>query len=253
MDGGRAMLGAKGTGIGTAAKAAIDMGLARPMPSTWERRLGRELQRAYPGYAAARFFSSDERALAAAARAPGIAAANEGRARLRDIARREADGAAIGPGSADGAVLLLRPFSELLPGPRADAAAMAMPLLPCPSALAPSVLLVRDPELAKSVEGDILPPLTLASAHRALVELARMSEWYGEELWKKADRRLAPHFERLGPYLYPRSGGEAYDEVFKRALAAGALLSPDPELPSIVPGDFDDGELAALAAALAAT
>jgi hypothetical protein len=29
------------------------------------------------------------------------------------------------------------------------------------------------------------------------------------------------------------------------------LLPPDPELPSIIPGDFDDGELAALARALA--
>jgi hypothetical protein len=79
-----------------------------------------------------------------------------------------------------------------------------------------------------------------------------MSEWYCEDLWRKSDRRLGPAFERFGPYLYPRSGTEGYGALFEAALSAGALLSPDPELPSIVPGDFDDGELAALAAALAA-
>jgi hypothetical protein len=281
MDGGRAMLGAKGSGIGTAAKAAIDMGLLRPMPSAWERRLARQLALAHPGFAAARFFLDDARALAAAERALGAAdpaavARSEildpaRRAGIRDPARREStaagSGSAAGPAAAGpasaiaveagvAAIEILRPFAESLPGARSEApsgvAPFAMPLVPCPSALAPSILLFRSGETAGRVEGDILPPVRLAAAHRALCELARMSEWYGEDVWKKADRRLKARFERLGPYLYPRAGAERYGELFEAALSAGVLLSPDPELPSIVPGDFDDGELAALAAALAA-
>jgi hypothetical protein len=251
MDGGRALLGAKGSGIGTAAKAAIDMGLLRPMPSAWERRLEKELARLYPGYEAARFFLDDGRALAAAARALGSAPGTA--ARLLDPARRGPD--ADGEGKA-AAVPLLRPFGELLGSGEAGAAGgaaaeLAIPLLGCPSALAPSILLFRGREAAESFEGDVLPPIRLAAAHRALRELAAMSEWYGEELWRKAGRRLESFFDRLGPYLYPRFGAERYGAAFEAALSAGVLLSPDPELPSIVPGDFDDGELAALSDALA--
>jgi hypothetical protein len=75
---------------------------------------------------------------------------------------------------------------------------------------------------------------------------------YTESLWRKVDRRLGPYFERSGPYLYPRAEGDGYEGLFRAALDGGALISPDPERPSIIPGDFDDGELAALAAALAA-
>jgi hypothetical protein len=267
MDGGRAMLGAKGSGIGTAAKAAIDMGLARPMPSIWERRLSKELRTAYPGYSAARFFLDESRALAAAGRALGTAsgAAPGAAARLFDPARRGPDALAGSAADARAAISLLRPFGELLGRGGADMkgeaggagaagdeiAAAAMPLVPCPSALAPSILLFRDAAAAQAVLGDILPPLRLAAAHRALCELVRMPGWYAEELWRKVDRRLGRWFERLGPYLYPRAGSEGYGALFEAALSAGVLLSPDPELPSIVPGDFDDGELAALADALA--
>ncbi len=258
MDGGRAIIGAKGTGIGTAAKAAIDMGLLRPMPSAWERRLAGQLRITYPEYAAARFFRTDERALAAA-----------GAGGAFDPARREAAGAADpSAAAAAGRVLVLRPFAEGLAGPGAGDFPVAMPLLPCPSALSPSVLLFREAKDAARIAGDVLPPVLLSSAHRALCELARMRPWYAEELWRKADKRLGRFFERRGPYLYLRDPGALpaavdgraapgarsivdYDAFFDAALEAGVLLSPDPELPSIVPGDFDDGELKALSEALA--
>jgi len=231
MDGGRALLGAKGTGIGTAAKAAIDTGLLRPVPSIWERRLKQELRRTYPDYAEARVFLSDERALAAV-----------GKTTFYDPARR-------GSEPSETALEIIRPFGEHLgSGPDAP---LALPLLPCPSALSPSIILFRDRKQATQVEGDILPPLRLSAAHRALCELAHMRQWYREELWAKVDRRLKERFERRGPYLFLRETKTDYDTVFKAALQAGVLLPPDPELPSIIPGDFDDGELAALARALA--
>jgi hypothetical protein len=227
MDDGRSVLGAKGTGLGTAAKAAVDMGLTRPFPSVRQARLEKALLARYPGYAAVRLYRNEERALAAA----------------RSIAPETV-------------VPLLRPFAEYLKARPSHAAApgaamprMAMPLLPCPVALAPAALLFED--AAEAVGGDLVPPLSLECAHRALFELDRFSITYSESLWKKADRRLRPYFERSGPYLYPRVGDEGYEGFFRAALGAGALVSPDPERPSIIPGDFDDGELAALAAALA--
>ena len=64
------------------------------------------------------------------------------------------------------------------------------------------------------------------------------------------DRRLGPFFARFGPYLYPRHPASEHETVFRRALAAGAVISPSHSLPSLIPGDFDDGGSARLAAAL---
>jgi len=154
---------------------------------------------------------------------------------------------------------LLRPFADWLPGragsgavDRAETAATAaMPLLPCPAAFAPAVLLFREEGMARRAGGAIVPPLLLAAAARSLAELDRFARDYGEALWKRTDRRLSPWFERSGPWLYARHGAAGHEAFFRSALGAGVLVSPDCGLPSLVPGDFDDGELAALAAALA--
>ena len=230
MDGGRSILGAKGTGIGTAAKAAIDTGLTRPFPSVLEARLERSLFKRYSGYAALRLYRDESRAQAAAA-------------------------ALLPPGSR---LPVLMPFAEHYRAAAADAAAaaatapprVATPRLPCPAALAPAVLLFTDEDAAVAVMGDLIAPLALACAHRSLSELERFETSYGECLWKKTDRRLSPFFERSGPYLYPRAGAEGYQSLFAAALGAGVLLSPDPDFPSIIPGDFDDGELMRLGKAI---
>jgi len=226
MDGGRSILGAKGTGIGTAAKAAVDTGLTRPFPSVREARLEKALLERYPGYAAVRLFGNEERARAAARSA-----------------------------FPEGEPAMLRPFSEHLRDKEEIGAApaeprTAMPMLPCPIALAPGALLFKDRVDAESIQGDIVPPLSLSCARRALIEMDRFAETYDESLWKKVDGRLRPFFDRSGPYLYPRVGNEAYEGIFVAALGAGVLLSPDHDQPSIIPGDFDDGELARLAEAL---
>jgi hypothetical protein len=226
MDDGRSILGAKGTGLGTVAKAAIDVGLTRPFPSVREARLAKALLARHPGYAAVRFYRDEDRALRAAeSAAPGVP------------------------------MTVLRPFAEFLKRRTGEEAEprVALPRLPCPAALAPAALLFRDGADAETAGGDLVPPLQLAAAHAALFELERFARVYREGLWQKADRRLRPFFERRGPYLYPRVGADGYEAFFSAALAAGVLVSPDPERPSILPGDFDDGELAALAAALGAS
>jgi hypothetical protein len=229
MDDGRSILGAKGVGLGTVAKAAIDTGLTRPFPSIREGRLAKALLARYPGYAAARFYRDEGRALRAAL--------------------------SIASGFAPP---ILRPFAEHWKGTAAGAetaapaaARIAMPRLPCPAALSPAVLLFRDAADAALADGELLPPLQLACAHDALFELDRFGRSYAEPLWRRVDRRLRPFFERRGPYLYPRVAEDRYEGFFAAALGAGVLLSPAFELPSAIPGDFDDGEIAALAAALA--
>jgi len=240
MDGGRSILGAKGTGLGTAAKAAIDMGLARPLPSVWEQRLEKALLAAYPGYAGARFFRNEDRALAALAALLGRAPA------VLDPARR-GRGPAATPNPVD--ALVLRPLADYLPRTEgAGAIPYGLPVLPCPSTFAPGVVLFRAG--AGAPGGELAPPLALAAAARALRELAKLASACGEPLWRRADRRLGPFLERSGPYLYPRHGEAEHDGFFRKALEAGLLVSPEYSLPSILPPDFDDGELAALGRAI---
>jgi hypothetical protein len=234
MEDGRSLLGAKGTGIGTAAKAAVDTGRTRPFPSVREARLTKAVLAAYPGYAAARFYASEERAMAAFRALPRF-------------------GSPTAPGGF--ALRVLAPFAEFLRerpllGAGTAASGIAAPRLPCPALLAPSVLLFEDAAEAEAAEGELMPPLLLECAHRALLEMERYRLTYNESLWKRVDRRLGRSFERGGPYLYPRCSEADYGAFFAAALSAGVLLSPRYEVPSIVPGDFDDGELAALASAL---
>lgn len=250
MDGGRSLLGAKGTGLGTEAKAAIDRGLTGPAPSVWERRLEKALLAAYPGYAAARFYRSEEAALEALEAHLGKA---RGQLAILDPALRDSGRPGDSAASGGAEALVARPFAAFLPGQAAlerGLPAFALPLLPCPAALAPGVILARDASGAP--RGELAPPLLLASACRALAELARLGSTYREELWRRSDRRLAPFFERRGPYLYPRHGPEEHGAFFRRALEAGLLVSPRHELPSMLPGEFDDGELAALGKAFKA-
>ena len=233
MDGGRSLLGAKGRTLGTVAKAAVDTGLTRPFPSIREARLEKALLARYPGYAAVRIFRDEDRATAAAV-------------------------AFLSPGER---LKTLMPFADHYGALCVDAdgvvtPGVVTPRLTCPAAFAPAVLLFRDAQAAQTVSSDLLPPLTLACAHRALFELIRFEEDYTETLWKKTDRRFGPYFERSGPYLRPRAaltaGEGGYDRLFAAALGAGILLSPDPAQPSMVPGEFDDGELHKLAKALVA-
>ena len=153
MDGGRSILGAKGTGIGTAAKAAIDMGLTRPFPSVREARLEKALLAAYPPYKAVRFYGDESRARAAANLV-----------------------------SPNAQIAVLRPFGELLaplrerPGLRRPGGphSIADAPLPPPSS-PPAVLLFAEAEDALKARGELLAPALLASAQRAPLRVRTIS------------------------------------------------------------------------------
>ncbi len=215
QDDGRGILGAKGTGIGTLAKAGVDRGLASPLPSVWGERLRKEVLRQQPEWQDALFFP------------------DEGEA--RDW---------LGAQGLSGPIL--RPFQEFRAEKLAGAEA-AILRLPCPRALAPGLVLLKTGPGQNLPPGPLVPPLLLSAAAKGLGEFRGFLQAYTEAHWRKADRRLSPILERRGPWLYPRCAPSDYPELFRRALAAGVLLSPCHDLPSLIPGDFDDGELAPLA------
>jgi hypothetical protein len=215
QDGGRGILGAKGEGLGRVAKAEIDLGRCSPLPSVWQARLESALRAWKPGYAASRVFLSEERALAA----------------LAALAAPTA---------------LELPLGEYLATPF-DPSPIVLAVLPCPAWLCPAALLFRDdPGPAALPASDLVAPAAAAIACRSLAELARFSARHSEDGWRRADRRISGLFERRGPWLIPRYPAYRHGDVFRACLAAGILISPDWARPSILPGEFDDGEIAPL-------
>jgi len=255
LDDGRGILGDRDRYTRTFAANASDKGLTRPYPGLYDARFIKAVIAAWPGFTAVRLFSSEERALAAAARALVSLSAPGSQPTLVDSAVKPsaqgsaAAGGATGP-QKPGFIAIARPFA-----PIPEFCDLALPRLPCPRPFAPWCLMARDgTEAARALsaeEGDLVPAGSLVAAARGLSSLeATVSDGYGEALWARFDRRMDAWFERSGPYLFTRAIPAGYEAFFRAALEGGALLSPLPDAPSVIPPDFDDGELAKLAKSL---
>ncbi|OHD20764.1 MAG: hypothetical protein A2Y38_20865 [Spirochaetes bacterium GWB1_59_5] len=242
LDDGRGILGDRDSHTRTFASNAADKGLTRPYPGLYDARFVKAVTEAWPAFGTVKLFSSEERALATAYRVFGAQPA------LVDSALRPA-----APGTADPAVAVLalaRPFAAI-----PETCDLALPRLPCPRPFAPWCLMARDGTAAAQAlsaeEGDLAPAQALVAAARGLASLeAVIRDGYGEALWARFDKRMDTWFERSGPYLFPRAIPAGYEAFFRAALEGGALLSPRPDAPSVIPPDFDDGELAKLARSL---
>lgn len=239
LDDGRDILGGAGRSVRTYAANASDKGLLRPYPGLYEHRLEKVVLAAWPAFKAVRFYLNEERALAAAVRLSG---------RTADTLELIETIEPLTDKLADGGLLKLRPFAPTPQGCR-----LALARLPCPRPLAPACLLGMETTWLETEHGDLVPAMMHYAAARAMDSLGKLvlDGSYGEELWKRFDRRMEPYFRRFGPYLLPRIAPNRYADFFKAALEGGALVSPQFGIPSMVPPDFDDGELKKLVAALA--
>ena len=258
QDGGRGILGARHAKLGLGLKATIDRGLDRPLPSRLEARLAKAALALAPGMEALRLFRNEERALAALAGLGGDSHGSHGSpgspwggspsggGSLLD-SPLVFDPARIGPLAGSPIAGLIRALATHLPSSATSASSypVAIPLLPLPRGLGPTILLFEDEAAASKVgNSDLVAPLALRAALDALTALADYEARATEALWRRIDRRVSHLFDRRGPWLFPKSGIGDWARIFDAALDRGLLLSPDPGLPSIIPGDFDDGEVA---------
>jgi hypothetical protein len=213
QEGGKAVLGARGASVNAAMKAELDAGRACALPSLALSRARRELARLFPGRGSFEAFPSER----------------EARESLLAL------GPAIGRAE-------WRPF---LPEPETEAMVVIPPL---PSSVRPAFVLFRG-ERPSGFRAD-LPPASfqVAAAIKALAALRREeAEGAGARVagWKAFDRASGGLFIREGPYIVPASTAD-YAGLFVRFLTGGALLSPDPARPSVIPGDFNPGALSFL-------
>ena len=229
--GGAALIGHRGSSLTGAIKTVASRGLLLDLPSIYGLRLLKALSRRYPGYGEVHIVSSMSAALDLISSAMG-----------RHISAREIADPALGQ---TGDVCLDRPF--LTPSPAGGPSALVLiPVLPFRIGGGPIVLCLKQPlPASRSPHGHTpLSPLLLSGALRALHDLEHFEppEWYHRPLVKPLHGWI-----QRGPYLQSLVHRDRYPALFLRFLESDVLLSPDPESPSILPGDASQGELDKLA------
>jgi hypothetical protein len=164
-------------------------------------------------------------------------------------------------GDADGAaVSLWRPFVESAPA-CGQKALVLIPVLPWP--LGPAVLAIDKSLEASFPQWELIPPVLLAPAARALYNLAAEMRNPSRQQYHRIEKAIVgaksgPPKSRVwrlqGIYLTVRSlsgsvqvDGEKYAELFKSFLEGGFLLPPSAREPAILPAVMSKGEETKLA------
>jgi hypothetical protein len=139
---------------------------------------------------------------------------------------------------------------EDIPGP----AVLLLP--PFPFILNSVILAARDEQTIAQIDQSgaalcplqvpLFPPCLLAAITRSIYDLMRELPERNEAGWKRYDRVLEPYWNRRGPYLFPRLDRTSYAGFAAKCLDAGLVISPDFDIPSIIPWQADAGDFTGL-------
>ena len=254
--GGRAVLGHKPPKVLMEMKNAAERGLFCPLPHPLQQRFTKALLEFFPGRAFRLY--RDESSLRRALADAGLVATAE--SALYDPVFPQP--ATVLQGNEPAKVSLWRPFLAVADTAIVDPAVL-VPVLPCP--LGPAALVLPAGADTSFPPGDIIPPVLLAAAARALYNLAAVQksvsanrDWPDYPKLRKA--LSAPRqtgqctWQRRGIYLtlaQPDMDGEKYEALFRRFLEGGFLIPPEATEPLILPLTMSAGEEAKLAQILA--
>ena len=243
QDGGHASLGHTPPKVLLEFKNAASRGLFAPFPHPADRAFRKAAARLFPTRKAIRVYSCEASADDALAPAfPGL--------RLRAFADP-----ASGPLPPDARGVLWRPWCPESEKGLGASYPLTLPVLPLPASGRPVLLLLDEAADAALPPSDLVSPVALLAAARAIDDLIAVSAERAALRFRRTDAALASAacaWTRRGVYLVPASppATEAREALFGRFLSAGFLLPPDPRLPAILPGELSPGEDAALALCL---
>ena len=244
LAGGRAILGHKPPRVLGELKNAAERGLFTPLPHPLERRFLKALGELFPGKVFRLY--ADTGSLRRA-----LEDATEKKVSLwRPFMEAYTDSMSSDDISSDD-MLSDRILSDDTINSSQKEAPVLVPVLPWP--LGPEALVLEKDMDASFPAGEIIPPVLLAAATRALYDLlAALKD--GDRV-----RRVYPKVEKAvkgGPwrrrsiYLTTGENGENYAALFRRFLEGGFLIPPSPAEPLILPAVMSDGEEAKLAGLL---
>ena len=234
--GGKAVLGHKPPLVLRELKNAAERGLYSSLPHPTERRLLKALEELFPGRAFRLY--PDKSILYRALEEAGFIGP------FQDPALPPAAGV---HSSEMPSVSLWRPFVETAPG------AVFIPVLPWP--LGPEVLVLNKSVDASFPPGELIPPVLLAPAARALYDLAAALKEYASNppRYPKIENALKESsWQRRGIYLSVQTDmdKEKYAALFRRFLEGGFLIPPSQREPLILPLSMPPGEESKLAGLL---
>jgi hypothetical protein len=81
----------------------------------------------------------------------------------------------------------------------------------------------------------LLAPCLLAGITRSIYDLIQELPLRNETGWSRWDKLLSPYWDRQGPYLFPKMSRDDYSAFASACLDKGVVISPDYDIPSIVP------------------
>lgn len=91
-----------------------------------------------------------------------------------------------------------------------------------------------------------LPAPLLTAVTRSVYDLIVEIQLRQEKDWFIYDSVLTTYWERKGPYLFPKVPEEMYDDFIIHCLDLNIVISPEYNVPSIVPFGADKGNFTAL-------
>jgi hypothetical protein len=236
LQGGRAVLGHKPPGVLLELKNAAERGLFSPFPHPLERRLIKALAVLCPDRSF-RFYNDPSSMFHAIKRALPDEHALFQAAAIPDPAFPDSN--------AEKAIASLwRPFVE-----PASKTPILIPVLPWP--LGPTVLALDKSMDTSFPQGELIPPVLLAPAARALYDLAARIRSPSRQRYYRVEKAIAGVWQLRGIYLTMRVDREKYAELFRSFLEAGFLLPPSASEPAILPAIMSKGEETQLAKLLA--
>jgi hypothetical protein len=244
QESGRAVLGWKASLSATAFKDVFTRGASGSFSSEEAGRLKKAVADLLPGTSFVRWYTGSTaealmlRAGAFGRRQPGEACC-------------AADGK-----NAHAAVLscadpvLWYPWKQAVSGvPGADTAAAYLFLPPFPLAYDTVIRAARADSgfgKAQAPSSDMLPPCILAGITRSIRDLIAEIPRRSESGWAVYDDILGQFWTREGPYLYPKMPRERYAAFAQLCLDSGLVISPDYDIPSLIPFNADRGVFAEL-------
>jgi len=236
LQGGRAVLGHKPPGVLLELKNAAERGLFSPFPHPLERRLTKALTVLCPDRSF-RFYNDPSSMYHAVEKALSSKGAPFNRSAIPDPAFPDSNAEKV-------TVTLWRPFVEPVPQ-----VPILIPVLPWP--LGPAVLALDKSLEVSFPQGELIPPVLLAPAARALYDLAAQIRTPSRQRYYRVEKAVTGVWQRRGIYLTTRVDGEKYAELFQSFLEAGFLLPPSAGEPVILPAVMSKGEETQLAKLLA--
>ena len=279
LDGGRALLGWDGGKARTVFKDTLERGATGAYCGGYESRLARAVRHLLPAeYTEIRWYYGD---LALGAGADCVSCAPS---KMRDLAGGAGDSAA-GEGSREACVrdaVLWRPWLDICaestpkptrypdikivhPGTERPAVIKLVPPYPWATSLCIYAFRADVPQNATGAKqepgatsatsatgaeippSDVVPSPLLAAYARAFYDLKTALSTFGENDFKQFSKQLSPLFDRRACWLFPKIPRDSYEDFAKRCLDAGIVVSPDYDVPSIIPWRANKGDIKRIA------